>query len=84
MLGEPPWPTYAIGPAQWKAALSANMEQLPEHVPGACEYEVWHYSPALVAGSDLVDPLSLTISLQNNPDERVEQALDVLKEHIPW
>ncbi len=84
MLAEPQWPTYAIGPAQWKAAIQADIDALPEYVPGACEYEVWHYSPGLIPGSEIVDPLSLTLSLQSHADERVQLALDELKKHMPW
>jgi DNA-binding MarR family transcriptional regulator len=84
MLAEPQWPTYAISPAQWKTATQAGIEILPEQLPGACEWELWHYSPALVPGSDTVDPLSLTLSLQGNTDERVQLALDELKGRFPW
>lgn len=84
MLAEPQWPTYAIGPAQWKSATQAGIEMLPEHLPGACEYEVWHYNPGLIPGSEIVDPLSLTLSLHSSADERVLLALDELKEHLPW
>ena len=34
--------------------------------------------------SDTVDPLSLTLSLQGNQDERVQLALDELKGRFPW
>jgi len=84
MLSEPQWPTYAVAQAEWKAATQAGFETLPEPLPGACEWELWHYSPALVRDSDTVDPLSLTLSLQGNPDERVQLALDELKGRFPW
>jgi len=84
MLTEPQWPTYAVGQAEWKAATQVGFETLPEPIPGACEWEIWHYSPALVRDGDTVDPLSLTLSLQGNQDERVQLALDVLKGHFPW
>lgn len=84
MIAEPQWPTYAIGPALWKTVTQADIEVLHEHLPGACEYEVWHYNPGLIKGSEIVDPLSLTLSLQGNSDERVQLALDELKEHLPW
>ena len=84
MLAEPQWPVYAISPAQWKSATLAGIEALPEPLPGACEWELWHYSPALVADSETVDPLSLTLSLAGNSDERVQLALDALKERFPW
>jgi hypothetical protein len=84
MLTEPQWPTYAVAQAEWKAATQAGFETLPEPLPGACEWELWHYSPALVRDSDTVDPLSLTLSLQGNQDERVQLALDELKGRFPW
>ena len=84
MLSEPQWPVYAVSPAQWKIATQAGIETLPEPLPGACEWELWHYSPALIPNSDTVDPLSLTLSLQGNQDERVQLALDELKGRFPW
>ena len=84
MLAEPQWPIYAVSPAQWKAATQAGMELLPEHLPGAYEWQLWHYNPALVPDSVTVDPLSLTLSLQDEADERVQLALGELKERFPW
>jgi hypothetical protein len=84
MLAEPEWLTYAVSPAQWKAASKAGIEMLPEPLPGANEWELWHYDPALLADGDTVDPLSLTLSLQDDPDERVQLALDELKVRFPW
>ncbi len=84
MLAEPQWPIYAISPAQWKAATQAGIETLPEQLPGACEWELWHYNPAIIPGSETVDPLSLTLSLQGNTDERIQLALEELKERFPW
>jgi hypothetical protein len=37
-----------------------------------------------LTGSEVVNPLSLTLSLQSNANERVQQALDEFKEHMPW
>ena len=84
MLTEPQWSVYAVSPAQWKTAAQAGIEPLPEPLPGACEWELWHYNPALLPDSETVDPLSLTLSLQGNTDERVQLALDELKERYPW
>ncbi|MBI4204921.1 MAG: hypothetical protein HY527_07825 [Betaproteobacteria bacterium] len=81
MLAEPQWPIYAVSPAQWKAA---TLEALPEQLPGACEWQLWHYNPALVSDGETVDPLSLALSLQDETDERVQLALGELKEHFPW
>lgn len=84
MLTEPQWPTYALSPAQWKAATQARVETLPEQLPGACEWQLWNYNPALIPDNATVDPLSLTLSLQDEADERVQIALVELKEHFPW
>lgn len=51
--------------------------------------EIWKYDPAVLVknGSypqDMVDPLSLYLSLLNTKDERVEIALDQLLNKIAW
>jgi hypothetical protein len=45
---------------------------------------VWSYTPVLLPGSRTVDPLSLMLSLQEEADERIQLALDELKERFPW
>ena len=89
MLAEPPNPVYAVSPQQWKALAKADVETLPEPLPGACEWELWHYAPAAAKGGKTsgplaVEPLSLALSLQGDVDERVQLALDELKERFPW
>ena len=70
--------------ADWKAATEAGVRELPEPVAGAQEWQVWSYTPALVPGEPTVDPLSLTLSLQDNADDRIQIALDELQRKIPW
>ena len=84
MLAEPAWLTYALSPAQWKLASQQGVKTVPEREPGALQLELWNYSPALVPGTALVDPLSLMLSLQSDADDRVQQALAELEEHVPW
>ena len=84
MLDDPPWATYALSPSQWTAMRHARVETLRVQMPGACEWQLWHYDPALVSNSETVDPLSLTISLQDDADERVQKALDELRGKFPW
>ena len=55
---------------------------MPEAEPGAIQLELWNYSPALVPGTALVDPLSLVLSLQSDTDDRVQHALAALEEHL--
>lgn len=45
---------------------------------------MWIDDPGLGTSQKIVDPLSLTLSLQNETDERVQLALEELKEHCPW
>lgn len=84
MLTEPKWPVYAITAADWKAATAAGVRELPEPEAGAQEWQLWSYSPALVPDANTVDPLSLTLSLQENADDRIQLALDELKGQFPW
>jgi hypothetical protein len=84
MLTDPKWPVYAMTTAQWKAAMVAGVQELPEPEVGAQEWQVWSYSPALMPDTTTVDPLSLTLSLQENTDDRVQLALDELKGQLSW
>ncbi len=84
MLTEPKWPVYAMTAAEWKAATDAGVRELPEPEAGAQERQIWSYSPALVPDATTVDPLSLTLSLQANADDRIQLALDELKGQLPW
>ena len=84
MLTEPKWPVYAMTAADWKAATDAGVRELPEPEAGAQEWQLWSYSPALVPDTNMVDPLSLTLSLQENADDRIQLALDELKGQLPW
>ena len=84
MLTEPKWPVYAMTAADWKAATDAGVPELPEPETGAQEWQLWTYSPALMPDATTVDPLSLTLSLQENADDRIQLALDELKGQLPW
>jgi DNA-binding transcriptional ArsR family regulator len=84
MLAEPKWPVFALTAADWKAATDAGVRELPEPEVGAQEWQLWSYSPALVPDTNTVDPLSLTLSLQANADDRIQLALDELKGQLPW
>lgn len=84
MLTEPKWPVYAMTAAEWKAAKDDGVRELPEPEVGAQEWQIWSYSPALVSDATTVDPLSLTLSLQENADDRIQLALDELKGQLPW
>lgn len=83
MLTEPRLPVFAVSRTAWQA-LKVDIVELPEAMPGACEWQLWNYTPTLQPDSDTVDPLSLMLSLRDSTDERIQSALDALKEELPW
>lgn len=46
------------------------------------QVEIWKYDPAVLSKDNVVDPLSLIMSLQENPDERTEEAIEELLEKL--
>ena len=84
MLAEPKWPVFALTTSDWKLATEAGVRELPEREAGAQEWQLWSYSPALVPDAPTVDPLSLSLSLQHSPDDRIQLALDELRAQFPW
>jgi hypothetical protein len=82
-LAPPLRPVYATSQAAW-LALKGRAIELPESLPGAEEWQLWAYSPALLRMTDAVDPYSLILSLRDNADERVQLALDDITGQLPW
>lgn len=79
--------TWAITPKRWRTLEREPMTHL---IPDAAKadanavFELWRYDPALLAVPPLVDSLSLVLSLQDNPDERIQMALDEVLRKFPW
>jgi hypothetical protein len=83
-IADPLRSIHALGPAQWKAATGSGVRQLPAPADGCDEWQLWQYSPALQRDTRTVDPLSLTLSLHRDADERVQIALEELQARFPW
>jgi hypothetical protein len=83
-LAEPAFPVYAVDFAKWKVLTQGGLPTLPEPQAGAFQLQVWIYPSIPVPDHKTVDLLSLTLSLQNDSDERVQGALEELQEHFPW
>lgn len=47
---------------------------------GGYVIEVWNYDPILFAQDGRVDDISLLLSLESNPDERIQMGLDEIRE----
>ena len=70
--------------AKWKLALASGLEQVRAKDSQVAEYQVWRYEPALLDDQATVDPLSLILSLREETDERVAQAIEQLEGALPW
>ncbi len=47
-----------------------------------CAIELWRYDPKKLSRDDLVDPLSLALALEEDYDERVEQAVEEMLDNL--
>jgi DNA-binding transcriptional ArsR family regulator len=84
MLTEPTQPVHAASATQWKGAREAGARHELVPAPRAVQWQIWNYPPRLLHDSKVVDPLSLTLSLKAEMDDRVLQALDELRGRFPW
>lgn len=84
MLASTGSPVYAAKRQDWLAAQKADptLTDLGRD-PRRTELQIWSYSPSL-AGGDEVDPFSLIASMRDHNDERVQLALNELRENLRW
>ena len=85
MLAEPANPVIALSGEDWKSLQQRQrVNEFPSPEPGALELEVWSYAPSLFAKDEVVDRLSLYLSLKESQDERIESALEEMMKGLPW
>jgi len=84
LLAEPILSAYAMEFAQWKILAQRGLPTLQEPHVGTFQLQLWNYAAIPWHDNKTVDPLSLTLSLQNESDERVQGAVEELQEHFPW
>ena len=85
MLGAPRVRTVAAGSRALRQALAARTALGgAADDESATQVEEWAYDPLRLAAGDVVDPLSLWLSLRDQTDERVRAALDDLLESVQW
>ena len=75
----------AIGRTAYNRLNRGNLLKNANPTEGNYCLEVWKYDPGVLTDSAevdelVVDPLSLYLTLKNNPDERIEMALEQIKE----
>jgi len=85
MLSPDSWTTYALHEKQVPSLFETGVLQgCAEITDTDTRLEHWRYNPLLLCDSKQVDPLSLYLSLCEDPDERVQGELDRMLEDVPW
>jgi hypothetical protein len=80
-LSPSPKPIVAMDAKEVRRAVNAGQIEIgPFEEDAAVILEAWAYSPERLSNGLAVDPLSLYLSLKDEPDERVQMALDQLME----
>lgn len=80
-LAEPEKQVFAIYSDRWKLLDKKNTSQSSGR---EIEIELWKYNPELLSENNSVDQLSLYLSLKDDPDERVQSALEQMMENVKW
>lgn len=85
MLAAPRTETRAVLSAHWKR-LKERLDLSPATAfdDDRVEVQTWIYDPRILAPDDVVDRLSLYLSVRASPDERVAQAAEELLEKFEW
>ena len=84
ILNEPQQPVIAITSEAAQQARQFGIFFEQKELAGAIAVQIWRYIPNMLAKEKIVDPLSLWLSLQHNPDDRVQLALDEIEENFLW
>ena len=82
-LAAPAEPVYAVASRVW-TRQHRDVRTIPTVDEGTCLVELWRYAPEATARGGLADPLSVYLSLRDQRDERVQQALGAMMEQMSW
>ena len=84
MLAEPKQSVWGMTKKVFDNMLALEAFEVIESVDAIEEWvEIWTY-PSLAQRQCIADAASLFLSLEDNPDERIQIALDELKEKVKW
>ena len=75
MLNPPRIESYAVYDKEFDKTLLEEELVNPEK---QVKVELWKYDPSTFSDDNMVDNMSLALSLYDNPDERIEEAIDEL------
>lgn len=79
MLSKPENPVYAVSTECWKKLSNIDgVIEIESREPDSIIIEVWKYAPELFARKNMVDPISLYLSINSAKDKRVKAAREKL------
>jgi len=85
MLSAAPQQTVAMTAARWRTVqASRDLKPANPSDTDTITIEVWSYDPLILARDNVVDRLSLYLSLRETPDEPIEAALNEMMEAFAW
>jgi len=85
MIADDRLPTYALPLTVFQDFLEkGTCSGCRDAENATARIEVWSYNPHLLGDDQIVDPLSLYLSLRYSADERVQQQLEQLIKGIKW
>ena len=85
MVNDNSWNTFACRNTMLKKMLKdGQVVEVQDMESADGLFEVWKYAPDTVAKDGCVDRLSLYLSLEDSPDERVQSGLEQLLEEMEW
>jgi DNA-binding MarR family transcriptional regulator len=84
MLAEPKRKVLAISHTDWNRKYRSIAGGTVPAEDAPIEVELWRYDPKPLSVNNIVDPLSLYLSLKDEPDERIEQAREQLLKELAW
>ena len=75
----------AVWKKKYESAIRENMlTEIETKDDADLIIEEWYYNPQRLSDTGEVDPLSLYLSLRNDPDERIQIAVEELLETVSW
>jgi hypothetical protein len=83
MIVAPKYEAYAVSKDDW-LKVNDDLELCKNSDDAKYKLQIWAYPPALFAENNIVDKLSLYLSLMNIQDERIEQSLENMMENFKW
>ena len=84
MLNAPKMPVIAICKADPVLKELSVVDERWEPDSALLHVEIWKYNPLLFENDEMVDPVSMSLSLQDCMDERVQGELEEYMEGLEW